>query len=275
MIFKRLFAELFRQKCKKANLMLLLQFLVAVLITIFSYFQGNIIVNDHEQKIMLLIPLLCAIFFAFSFVFLLVYLIITCSQNERINRSQTWRLVPLSDEKIYLVNILSSFVSFIYLGILQVITSIVLFGIGYLFNKQMKDGWDSFISGFKHVNQSTNSLLDLLGLIILVMLVALLAYLLVSFLNFASQSIMDFLPAVSSKFIVTLIRLILIIAIMWLLVQIYSFLKPIISSPFDFIFDGKAVNTGSASGILALIDIVFLAVNMFLISKFFEAKQNK
>ncbi|MDF7682710.1 hypothetical protein PT287_04115 [Lactobacillus sp. ESL0679] len=273
--FERLFTELFKQKCKKAHVIILLQFLSAFVTTVFAYFEGNMIVSGSERKIDLFLPFLFIFFFAFSFLFLLIYLIITSFQTEQINHSQTWRLAPLSDANIYLDNTLSSFVNFIYLALLQVISSIILFGISYLANKRIKNGWDNMMAIIRKGNQSNATIADLLGIALITILLGLLVYLVISFLNFSSQAIVDFLPAVSSKLVVTIIRLILIIAIMWLLTEIYQFIKPVITSPLSYMLGVEHLTIWPAVGLFTVLDVVLAAINMFLVSRFFEAKQNK
>ncbi|MDF7668301.1 hypothetical protein [Lactobacillus sp. ESL0703] len=274
-VFERLFTELFKQKSKKAHLMIMLQFVSALVTTIFNYFESTGEMKFVLQKENGFLPFLFAIFFAFSFLFLPIYLIVTSLQNERINHSQTWRLAPMSDANIYLDNTLSSFVNFIYLALLQTLGSIFLFGLSYLFNKRTKNGWDGMLAAIRKGNQSRATLTDLLGIVLIAILLGLLVYLVISFLNFTSQAIVDFLPAVSSKFIVTIIRLILIIAIMWLLTKVYLFVKPIVASPLSYLLGEKELELWPAVGLFTILDVILAAVNMFLISKFFEAKQNK
>ncbi|WEV37982.1 hypothetical protein OZX58_04325 [Lactobacillus sp. ESL0680] len=274
-VFERLFTELFKQKSKKAHLMIMLQFVSALVTTIFNYFESTGEMKFVLQKENGFLTFLFVIFFLFSFLFLPIYLIVTSLQNERINHSQTWRLAPMSDDNIYLDNMLSSFVNFIYLALLQTLGSIFLFGLSYLFNKQTKNGWDEMLAAIRKGNQSRATLTDLLGIVLIAILLGLLVYLVISFLNFTSQAIVDFLPAVSSKFIVTIIRLILIIAIMWLLTRVYLFVKPIVASPLSYLLGEKELELWPAVGLFTIIDVVLAAVNMFLISKFFEAKQNK
>lgn len=274
-VFERLFTELFKQKSKKAHLMIMLQFVSALVTTIFNYFESTGKMKFVLQKENGFLTFLFVIFFLFSFLFLPIYLIVTSLQNERINHSQTWRLAPMSDANIYLDNMLSSFVNFIYLALLQTLGSIFLFGLSYLFNKQTKNGWDEMLAAIRKGSQSRATLTDLLGIVLIAILLGLLVYLVISFLNFTSQAIVDFLPAVSSKFIVTIIRLILIIAIMWLLTRVYLFVKPIVASPLSYLLGEKELELWPAVGLFTIIDVVLAAVNMFLISKFFEAKQNK
>ncbi|WEV50919.1 hypothetical protein OZX63_08195 [Lactobacillus sp. ESL0700] len=57
-------------------------------------------------------------FILFGLLANLIYLGITCWQNEKFNREQTWRLIPMHDSELYLANTISSGFAFIYLDLL-------------------------------------------------------------------------------------------------------------------------------------------------------------
>lgn len=50
-----------------------------------------------------------------------------CWQNEKINLSQTWHLVPISDVKLWLINIFSSIAECAYIFIIQVLVGAIVF----------------------------------------------------------------------------------------------------------------------------------------------------
>ncbi|MDK7090358.1 hypothetical protein QP369_24815, partial [Escherichia coli] len=60
-----------------------------------------------------------------SFIADFVYWIISSIKNEKINRSQTWRLIPVTDTKFLLSNFGTAFLTYIWLGILEAVTIIV------------------------------------------------------------------------------------------------------------------------------------------------------
>ncbi|WEV40709.1 hypothetical protein [Lactobacillus sp. ESL0681] len=269
--FNRLFAELFKKKSRKIHLLIILQLVSAIALTVFmlvidsGWFYATDPSKFGDDWLTLT---LC--FFTISFLFLPIYLIISCSETERLNRSQTWRLAPVSDISFYLDNTLSSFVSYIYLGILQLIGTGIFFLATLLFNPEFLAAFKKLIPEIQNnAYQFVPSIYRFLCILAMIILLGLLVYLVTNFLNFVSQAVLDFLPGISSKFSINLIRLILIVALIWALAKAWNLI-----SPLTFM---NNVGLDEFLGILLLfiIDIVFLMVNTFIFSKFFEAKQNK
>lgn len=108
---------------------------------------------------------------------------------------------------------------------------------------------------------------------LLVILFGLSCYLIVSFLNFSSRSLIDFLPRIKSTIAVNFIRFLLIIIISWLLYKIINSIGPIVD-----IYNGvaSAADINLRRVILEYFgfDLIILLVNTFIFSKFVEAKQN-
>ncbi|QGV04609.1 hypothetical protein [Lactobacillus acetotolerans] len=105
-------------------------------------------------------------------------------------------------------------------------------------------------------------------------LLSLAFYITVSFFNFSTRAIIDFLPGMSSKFVVGIVRLILIILICWLIIKVLEIL------PADPLLDSQ-ISRGNEDWYMARIlvdflifDVVFGSINVGLIDKFVEAKQN-
>ncbi|MBN7276516.1 hypothetical protein [Lactobacillus acetotolerans] len=105
-------------------------------------------------------------------------------------------------------------------------------------------------------------------------LLSLAFYITVSFFNFSTRSIIDFLPGMSSRFVVGLVRLILIGLICWLIIKVLEIL------PADPLLDSQ-ISRGNEDWYMARIlvdflifDVVFGSINVGLIDKFVEAKQN-
>ncbi|BDR60524.1 hypothetical protein [Lactobacillus xylocopicola] len=284
-IFNRLFAELFKSKTKKAYSMLLIQFVVALALTIITFISvGSPEVAIKNNTFTSFFPGLLATYATLSFLFIPVFYITTCIANERTNRNQTFRLVPISDSPFYLDNILSSFVALAYYGILNVLSIFILFGASYTFDASFRQVTKLDFSNLQaalqraDINFGSDVVFNLLGILMLLILISFFGYFIVSFLNFSSSAILDFLPDVSNKTVLRIIRLVLIIFIAWLLTRANGYLARIIASPLDF-FLGTGDNASNKLGISILvmlaIDIVFLVADTFLMSKFFEAREKK
>ncbi|MDF7638951.1 hypothetical protein PT285_06000 [Lactobacillus sp. ESL0791] len=279
--FGKTFVEFFKQKSRVTHQVILIQIIVSFIFALFMVFShGGVFINKDVQMFGLPIDFYTS-FLATSFITAFIYLLITCAKNENVNRSQTWRLIPLADGNIYLCNTLSSFLSLIYLNLLQAIFVGILTGWVSATNQDFRKSINSSINDImqavtEHSDFVTAHLTEALELIILMLLVGLAIYISVSFLNFSSRSLVDFLPSISSKFLVNLIRIILIIAICWLVNRIMGILNPILRMPFDFVTGSG--DYGRISTVLLIVlayDLVIGAINMFLISHSFEAEPNK
>ncbi|MDF7668302.1 hypothetical protein [Lactobacillus sp. ESL0703] len=274
-VFNHLFKELFKQKNRNANAVIIIQLISALAITIISFVAEGRYEAEYWKMVL---PMFTFLFAVTSIIALPIYLVVTCYKNEHVNRSQTWRLAPISDEMFYLDNTLSSFISVIYLLIVQIIVTAIFAGISFLlFNENLNDTFQSFIDGFKagshwHFNIIIGNVLQIICLTILI---SLFTYLIVSFLNFSTRAIVDYLPGISSKAAVTVLRLVLIIVIAKLLEKIFELFSNLLLSPTNFLFGDINITLNGIIFLFLVIDIVLLLANMLLINKFFEAEQNK
>lgn len=147
---------------------------------------------------------------------LLAFLVISIRQNEHMNRSATWRLLPLSTSKFYASNLLSAFVAYLVLGLVQaaidfvflipVLTSKVFrsdtkTALGQLFSSQL---WSHF-----------NPMM-VLGAIVFLLLVMVLIYSGCSLIDLGSRSLAAYLPPAGAKFGQFVISLLGIIVLLWL-----------------------------------------------------------
>lgn len=278
--FWTLFRELFKQKSKPAYMVFLIQAaaaLVTLLISVTStpHFNNAQMFDNKIPWFSAWILMYIVIFLMFSFIADFAYLLLTAWKNEKINCSQTWRLVPMSDGKIYLCNTLSSFCSFIYLIIMQAIIGLIGCLIAYASSNDIRKAIaqalhrEAFIDHWADVNFG-----DFLILILFMILLGLFWYVIISFLHFTSRAVVDFLPMMSNKFIVFIIRAIVLIVIVYLLIWVMNMFGEISSNPWFFKNSSFASSFMPETIELLILNLVFGAANYALIDKFVEAKQN-
>lgn len=275
--FNTLFNRMFQEKSKSVYLIYLIQTFASLCFTVMM----TVSVGGHSQEIVVgraretINPIVEFLFmFAImmlmtSFVAAFVYWIISSVKNERINRSQTLRLIPISDTKFLLSNFGTAFITYIWLGILEVATSVVTSLPLLLSSKEIKEALQR-----SHFDFSAQDWGQLLGGLLLIILLGYAWYAVVSLINLSSRSIMDFLPSGSSKALMFLVRLIIIVMIIWLLGYAASTLFSVIGqfTPFDF--------GSSDSGVWLVVleflafDVIVTLIDILLLNKFVEAKQN-
>lgn len=267
-----IFNRLFKQKTKNVFLLLTINLTVSLAISIFT------ILGLGFQSIYDFLPYVIASWLAyftgFTPFFALLLFILTCFQNERLNRSQTWRLAPISDGNFYLDNIVSSFLSLIYFAILELAFGLVLFILSIALTSRFRIAfhklWLKLQTG---IHLYPQMIWYFIGVLIILILVCLFIYFLISFLDFSSQSIINFLPKTSNKFFLALTRFIIIILLSWALIKVNSFLiNKVIPSLTTFMYNDYSVVTFPMI-VMLIIDSILLGLNIFLINHFFEANE--
>lgn len=282
-MFQRLFTTLFNDKLKKGYLLLLIQIVGSLASSFFVFFgftNGHFyLYKDVEFSYF---TALTGIFGGLSFLALAIFFITTCVANEHTNSNQSYRLLPISDTKYYLDNILSSFVAVVFMGILEllgiVVLSIFAFFTDPFFKKNTLSIWHDIQHNLFYFDRSFY--LVALQVVIMLILLIFLTYVVISFLNFSSSAILNFLPGFSSHSLLALIRGIIIIFISWLIIKLlgpfgwfFSFLsqspiRSLINSSIDIVGF-----LGSLNLIFLIAGVVFLAADLFLFDKFFEPKE--
>lgn len=278
--FNTLFNRMFQEKSRAVYLIYLIQAFSSLCFSLWVIFsmrgEPNVMmINGHREVTNHLIAYLLifgVMMFITSFFANFVYWIISSVKNEKINRSQTWRLIPISDTKFLLSNFGTAFISYLWLIILEGITVAVTCLPVLTVNEVRKN-----LSGFFEESHrlAVQDWWSLLGALVLVILLSYAWYAIVSLINLSSRSIMDFLPNGSSKFIMFIVRVVIIIAIIWLLSKATTVVFGAISNFIPFLADGN--NDLQMSGTLVaflLFDVVVTLIDILLLNKFVEAKQN-
>ena len=274
--FNTLFNRMFQEKSRAVYLIYLIQAFSSLCFSLwmifFIFFEPNVMmINGHREVTNHLIAYLLifgVMMFITSFFANFVYWIISSVKNEKINRSQTWRLIPINDTEFLLSNFGTAFISYLWLIILEGITVAVTCLPVLTVNEVRKN-----LSGF--FEESHRLAVQDWWALVLVILLGYAWYAIVSLINLSSRSIMDFLPNGSSKFIMFIVRVVIIIAIIWLLSKATTVVFGVISNFIPFLADGN--NDLQMSGTLVaflLFDVVVTLIDILLLNKFVEAKQN-
>ncbi|MBN3488249.1 ABC transporter permease [Lactobacillus acidophilus] len=270
---KALFKQMLLQKRRYAHLVLLVQTFAVIFmffmdlilnhqnsITEFSntFFRGK---SDNPLEIILGLGIMTTIFADIIFTGLL------CWQNEKINLSQTWHLVPISDVKLWLINIFSSIAECAYIFIIQVLVGAIVFMLdlgGSLFKEITKIFFKA--SFWVTVEQFGEQILYLVGLVLVI-------FTFVSFANLLTRTITDQLPIKNT----TTIKL----SVMAILVIIAVTIALKLNDQLTMFYIHYAVNDAIANvwdwfriSILEywIVAIVLGLIDSFLISKFVEPK---
>lgn len=273
--FNTLFNRMFQEKSKSVYLIFLIQAFASLCFTIIGFVSENgtpEFVNGNDTSNVNLVVAFLAVFAVMmlitSFVADFVYWIVSSIKNEKINRSQTWRLIPVSDTKFLLGNFGTAFLTYIWLGILETVTILITL-LPMLSDQEVRK-----VLSHVSLNLSAHDWQEMLASLGLIILIGYAWYAIVSLLNLASRSIIDFLPGGSSKVLTFIIRVVVIIAIIWILGHAASIIFSVLGEFSPFAVNNYDIDYATTLLQLLVFDVVITLIDIFLLNKFVEAKQN-
>lgn len=273
--FNTLFNRMFQEKSKSVYLIFLIQAFASLCFTIIGFVSENgtpEFVNGKDTSSVNVIVAFLAVFAVMmlitSFIADFVYWIISSIKNEKINRSQTWRLIPVTDTKFLLSNFGTAFLTYIWLGILEAVTIIVTL-LPMLSDQDVRKA-----IGQARIHLSARDWQTMLESLLLIIFIGYAWYAIVSLLNLASRSIIDFLPGGSSKVWTFIIRVIVIIAIIWILGHAATIIFSVLGKFSTFMVNSQDINYATTILQFLVFDVVITLIDILLLNKFVEAKQN-
>ncbi len=273
--FNTLFNRMFQEKSKSVYLIFLIQAFASLCLTIIVFVSGNgtpEFVNGNDTSNVNLVVAFLAVYAVMmlitSFVADFVYWIVSSIKNEKINRSQTWRLIPVSDTKFLLGNFGTAFLTYIWLGILETVTILITL-LPMLSDQEVRK-----VLSHVSLNLSAHDWQEMLASLGLIILIGYAWYAIVSLLNLASRSIIDFLPGGSSKVLAFIIRVVVIIAIIWILGHAASIIFSVLGEFSPFAVNNYDIDYATTLLQFLVFDVVITLIDIFLLNKFVEAKQN-
>ena len=273
--FNTLFNRMFQEKSKSVYLIFLIQAFASLCFTIIGFVSENgtpEFVNGKDTSSVNVIVAFLAVFAVMmlitSFIADFVYWIISSIKNEKINRSQTWRLIPVTDTKFLLGNFGTAFLTYIWLGILETVTILITL-LPMLSDQEVRK-----VLSHVSLNLSAHDWQEMLASLGLIILIGYAWYAIVSLLNLASRSIIDFLPGGSSKVLTFIIRVVVIIAIIWILGHAASIIFSVLGEFSPFAVNNYDIDYATTLLQFLVFDVVITLIDIFLLNKFVEAKQN-
>ena len=275
--FKSLFGRFFVEKAKNVYSFLIIQTVGALAFSVFGLLIGTGKISEFLNSYTELLPdwlmgfCLLGVFFV---IFFFIYIIV---KNEKINHNQTWRLTAISDEKFYIANSLSTFATFVYFIILNIIVAGILLTASFFMDKDFRNSCERMFKQFRP-NFEPNTIRFIFDIMLLLLLCCFFISLLISFLNFSSKAIMDYLPVASSGLIVKLLHIFIVIVIAWLFTKVEKiFVDQVLGSLLNFLNFNPAYNNALpyVNVIVVVVNLIMLVINIFLFKYFFEAEEKK
>ena len=177
-------------------------------------------------------------------------------------------MIPVSDTKFLLGNFGTAFLTYIWLGILETVTILITL-LPMLSDQEVRK-----VLSHVSLNLSAHDWQEMLASLGLIILIGYAWYAIVSLLNLASRSIIDFLPGGSSKVLTFIIRVVVIIAIIWILGHATSIIFSVLGEFSPFAVNNYDIDYATTLLQFLVFDVVITLIDIFLLNKFVEAKQN-
>ena len=271
---KALFKQMFLQKRRYADLVLLVQvFAVAFMFLMGIIFRGNsnpinnissvFAGNDNIWDLILGLGVLTTFFVDITFLGLM------CWQNEKINLSQTWQLIPASSGKIWIFNIISSIVECAYIFVIQVVIGLIVLIIDSYSHHINPFSGTSFGANISFVESAWALIEELLALVGLCLII----FAFVSLINFLTRTITDQLPVKNTTGIRLVVMAILVIVGVIIAMQINDQMMTIYYN--HLVAHSETIdmdNIGLAALEYWIGSILLGIINCLLIQKFVEPK---
>ena len=275
--FKNLFGRFFVEKAKKVYSFLIIQIVGALAFSVFGILIRTGEFGEFLNLYSELLPDWLMYFCLLSVFFIIFFFIYMAVKNERINRSQTWRLTAITDEKFYIANSLSSFITFIYFIFLNIIVAGILLFVSFFMDKAFRNSCERMFKQFRP-NFELNTIRLIFDIMLLLLLCCFFISLLISFLNFSSKAIMDYLPVASNGLVVKLLHIFIVIVIAWLYTKAEKFfVNQLLGSLLNFLnFNPTYNNALPYVNVVVVVDnLILFIINILLFKFFFEAEEKK
>lgn len=207
--FITLFKQMWLQKLKYVYLAFIINIFLIIFISAFATFSHDYDLNFFYSPEKNLNSFWASNFATITLYVDLAFFALTCWEDEKINLSQTWHLIPTNEKKLFTANIISSLASCGLLFLMQQIVNTLLF-LPSRGAKSLSFVFSSFSLWMNKYNTLSSTLLHWLFIILIIVFL----YLFVSFANFSSRIISETLPVKSTLWIrLFLIALLVIIAV--------------------------------------------------------------
>lgn len=189
----------------------------------------------------------------------IVAIIVLARKNEQVLTSNNYRLLPVADTKLYLGNLLTALLAFIYLQIIEGVIS----GILYIFTNSDASSFGSFGNGNMFNAALSVMLLMILGLVVL--------WTGITLVHLISNLISGFLPFGRQKFV----KFVLYLVIIFVALGIFNYTT---GNIFKMIYiNQELVNLNQftdtvwiSNGIFFAWSVVFSVINIYLLRRWTE-----
>lgn len=211
--FKPLFKQMFLQKVRYVHLVLLVQTFAVLFMTIISWLTNdevNIFIFFYNPRDYNIWDFILGLGWITTIFADIVFAALLCWQNEKINLSQTWRLVPISSTKMWLINIFSSLIQCVYIFVIQLAIGFIVLLLDFLSSHENLAPEIKSFFGLSR-GYSWADFWPFLEFLLYLVGICLIIFTFVSFANLLTRTITDQLPGKNTTGIKIVVMAILVI----------------------------------------------------------------
>lgn len=259
--FGRIFKVLTRSKFREANLLLLIQLIAIAVSLVWILITGTLSTTSLLQAVS-----------SWAGVTYVVGFYLIARRSEQAYTQDTFRLIPVEETRLYLGNLLSSFVMFFYIVGVEVLLHLAGIGIGW--NVLRKDVGSVFSA--HPVDLGSNSPWDIakvaMIIALLLLVVLILMWTTITFVHLVVSATSNFLPSASKR----LVNFVLYIVVIFLVVRVAAFLIVLLFSKVtsSFSIGGGLMNLWLPIAGMVLVIVIESAASVFLLKKWVETVPN-
>ncbi|WP_261809877.1 hypothetical protein [Levilactobacillus humaensis] len=258
--FGRIFKVLTRSKFREANLLLLIQLIAIAVSLVWILITGTLSTTSLLQAVS-----------SWAGVTYVVGFYLIARRSEQAYTQDTFRLIPVEETRLYLGNLLSSFVMFFYIVGVEVLLHLAGIGIGW--NVLRKDMGSIFSA--HPVDLGPNSPWDIakvaMIIALLLLVVLILMWTTITFVHLVVSATSNFLPSASKR----LVNFVLYIVVIFLVVRVAAFLIVLFSKvTSSFSIGSGLMNLWLPIGGMVLVIVIESAASVFLLKKWVETVPN-
>lgn len=205
-------------------------------------------------------------FCGFMMIPMVIALVLLATANERTVTSSTYRLIPISDWKFYLLNVGASLVNQVYLWLVQVVFFFLTLWIGHSELDQLFDG---FGAGLQALNAEVNLVQFGLSGLVLGILFLLLVWSTISLVHYVTNAANSFLPRFRQGFI----NAVVYVVVALIAIRVASWLIGTVSYLSSQMINGGMIDSmWTGALVMGIIVVVESAINIFVLQKWVEPK---
>jgi len=255
--FSNLFKAMSGSKFRSVHQLMLLELVAVVISSVWSLVRGDFSSATLFYSVM-----------GWSIIPYLVSFVLLSVRNEQAFTRDTFRLVPMKDSVFYAVNLLSTFVSFLYLLVLQAVLMLVTALIGW---STLSPMYDDMQTNLQFSVFGTNPVGVCLGMLAVMLVIYLLAWSTVSLVHLITSAASNYLPRARQRLVNGIVYVVMIL----LTFRVVSFLMGQVAWISTSIMGNTTVNSWWVGLLVMVIIIVVETVaNIFLLSKWVETGAN-